>query len=77
MCETYLVTDGRNLVFGDRRVVVDDIRQRTTLHELHHNPKFEGILLQEGVQEVDNVLVSALLHDNNLVDNKFFPGLAA
>lgn len=34
----YLITDGGDLRFGDMIVVIDDIGQRPTFHEFHHNP---------------------------------------
>lgn len=41
----YLVADGRDLILGDRSIVVDHVRQRTTLHEFHHHPQLEGVFL--------------------------------
>lgn len=65
------------MIFGDRSIVVNDIGKRTALHELHHNPELESILLQESIQEVDNVVVSALLHYDDLIDNQLLSWLAS
>ena len=72
---THLVANCGNLLFADRRVVIDHVRQRTAFHELHHHPKLEGVFLQKGIQKVDDVVVSALFHHDNLVDNQFLARL--
>jgi len=75
MNQTYLETDRSDLVLRDGGVIVNDIRERTTLHKLHHHPQLERLLLQEGVQEVDNVVVPALLHHDDLVHDQLLARL--
>ncbi len=74
---TYLEADGRNLLFGDDGIVVNNISQGTTLHVLHDNPQLGEVVPQEGVEEVDNVGVSAVLHDHDLVDDELLAGLVS
>lgn len=45
----YLVAYSGDLCLCDMRVVIDDIGQRSTLHELHHNPQLVVALLQERI----------------------------
>lgn len=47
--------------------------QRTAFHVFHDDPEFA--LDQEGVDEVDNVLVLGFAHDENLVDDELLFGL--
>ena len=47
--------------------------QTAALHILHHNP--EITFDQETVHEVDNVLMLAVLHDEDFVDDKVLLGL--
>ena len=75
MKSTHLKTHGRNLILGNCRVIVDDVGQRTTLHELHHHPQLRRFFLQESVKEVHNVLVSTLLHNDDLVDDELLAWL--
>jgi hypothetical protein len=44
-CKTYLEADCRDLVFGNGRIVVNDIGQSTSLHELHYHPELELLFL--------------------------------
>lgn len=64
-----LSADCGNLTLG-HDVERDHIGQTTTLHVLHHNPKIAAD--EETVHEVDNVLMPAVLHDQNFVDNQVF-----
>jgi len=49
-------------------IVVDDVRKRTALHKLHHDPK---LLLDEvAIVKVDNVGMGALAHDDDFVDDE-------
>lgn len=72
---THLQTDCRNLVLRNAAVVINDIRQRPALHKLHDHPQLECILLKKRIQEVDNVVMPALLHHNNLIHNQLLPRL--
>ena len=45
-----------------------NIRQRPSLHVLHHHPKL--ILMQERVNIIDNVRVTRRAHNKDLVDNE-------
>ena len=72
---TGLEADCRDLIFGDDGIVVDDVGQRATLHELHHNPQFIVLLLQERVEEIDNVWMLAILHDDDLVHDQLLSRL--
>lgn len=45
-----------------------NIRKRTSLHVFHDHPEIASH--QERVHEVDDVLVLAVLHDQNLVDDQ-------
>nr|GFD54071.1 hypothetical protein [Tanacetum cinerariifolium] len=62
-----LATDGRDLALG-HHVERDDVRQTPALHVLHDNPKIAAD--QETIHKVDNVLVLAVLHDQDFVDDE-------
>lgn len=51
----------------------DNIGKTATLHVFHHNPKIAAN--KERVLEVDDVLVSAVSHDKNFVDDEILLGL--
>jgi hypothetical protein len=55
------------LTFG-HDIEGNDIRQAATFHVLHDNPQIS--LHKEAVHEIDNVLVFAVLHHQNFVDNQ-------
>lgn len=67
---TDLKTNRRNLILAYVRVSLNDIRQRTSLHKLHHNPQLRLLLRQERLNEVDNVRMLAILHHHNLIHNQ-------
>ena len=57
-------------------IILNYIRQRTTLHILHHHPKPKFIALNQiRFQKVDNIRVLGFLHHQDLVDNKFLSWL--
>lgn len=58
------------------RIAVDNVCQRASLHVLHDDPKLSA-LDEERVEEVDNVGMLALLHDEDLVDDELLPRLLA
>jgi len=62
-----LPADRRNLPLG-HDVERHNVGQAAALHELHHDPQFPRA--QIAVNEVDNVGVRALLHDQDLVDDQ-------
>lgn len=51
----------------------DNIRKTASLHILHNDPELSTA--QEAVDEVDNVGMRALLHDQDLIDNQVLLGL--
>jgi hypothetical protein len=59
--------DGGNLTLR-HHVEGDNIGKTTTLHVLHHHPKIAAN--EERVHEVDDVLVSAVPHDQDFVDDE-------
>ena len=67
-----LATDGANLALG-HHIKCHDIRQTPALHVLHDDPQVA--LHQERVHEVDDILVPAVLHDQDLVDDEILLGL--
>ena len=73
--KTRLKTDAGNLILL-QRVVLNDIRQRATLHVLHRDPQLDA-LQQIRVQEVDDIRMAALLHDQDLIDDELLARLGA
>lgn len=63
---------GRNLTFG-HHIEGDHIGKTAAFHVLHHNPEVAAD--KERVHEVDDVLVPAVPHDQNLVDDEILLGL--
>lgn len=45
------------------------IRERSSLHVLHHNPQFAS--REKGINKVHDVLVLSFTHHQNFVDNEF------
>lgn len=45
--KTDLCADGRDLIFLDNGIIVDDIGESTALHEFHDHPKLVALLLQK------------------------------
>ena len=74
-CRTpsHLQTDTRNLVFL-QSVVLDDVRQGAAFHVLHDDPKLV-ILHQVRLQEIDDIRVLGLFHNQDLVHDEFLAGL--
>lgn len=64
--------DGGDLALG-HDVERHDVGQAAALHELHHHPQLAGA--QIAVDEVHNVWVGAVLHDQDLVDDQVLLGL--
>jgi hypothetical protein len=62
-----LATDCRNLSLR-HHVERDNIGKTATLHVFHHHPKIAAN--KEGVHEVDDVLMPAVSHDQDFVDDE-------
>ena len=75
--QTNLMANSRDLRLGDLLVVVNHVGQRTALHIFHHHPQLIVAFLQERVEEVDDIGMGALLHDNDFVDNQLLSWLIA
>lgn len=45
--KTDLCADGRDLIFLDNGIIVDNIGESTALHEFHDHPKLVALLLQK------------------------------
>jgi hypothetical protein len=71
-CLAYLSANCRNLPLS-HHVVRDHVSQTAAFHELHDNPKIA--LDKIAIHEIHNVLVLALTHDENFVNNQIFLGL--
>jgi hypothetical protein len=70
---THLERDTRDLILF-HCIMLNNVRQRSSLHKLHHHP--EIIALDEiRLEEVDNVRVLRLLHDQDLVHDQLLPWL--
>lgn len=69
---TYLSAYCRNLSFT-HDVEGHHIRETTTFHVLHHDPQVQA--MKETLEEVHDVLVLAILHHKNLVDDQVLLGL--
>src|SRR6266480_181834 len=67
-----LPAHGCDLSFG-HDVVRDDICKTASFHVLHDHPQHSGYKI--AIHKIDNVLVLALLHDENFVDNEILLGL--
>lgn len=64
---SYLPAYCRNLSLR-HHIERDDICKTASFHVLHHDPQVQS--MQVAVQEIDNVLVLAVFHDQNLIDNQ-------
>lgn len=62
----------RYLSFG-HQIGGDDVGQRASFHVLHDYPKV--VLVEEGIDVVDDVGVSRCPHDENFVDDQILLGL--
>ena len=69
---TYLAADGSDLPLR-HDIEGYHVGQAATFHVLHDDPQISSH--QETVHKVDNVLMLAILHDQNLIDDKVFLGL--
>jgi hypothetical protein len=69
---TNLITYSRNLDLRNS-IIINNIRQRPTFHELHNNPQLS--LDQKRVQVIHNIRMLRLLHDQDLIHNEFFARL--
>jgi hypothetical protein len=67
-----LSADRRNLSLG-HDVERDNVSKASSLHILHDHPELSSAKV--AVNEVDNVGVGALLHDQDFVDNQVLLGL--
>lgn len=67
-----LAADGRDLTLG-HHVEGDNVSKTTALHVFHNHPEIATD--KEGVHKVDDVLVLAVPHDQNFVDDEVFLGL--
>lgn len=63
---------GGYLTFG-HQIGGDNVCQGASFHVLHDDPKV--VLVEEGVDVIDNVGVSRCAHDENLVDDQILLGL--
>ena len=70
---THFETDAGNLILF-KRVVLNNIGESTTLHVLHDDPELIAAN-KVRLQEVDNVRMLRLLHDENLVHNELYARL--
>lgn len=57
-----------------QRIVLNYVRQRTSLHVLHHHPQIAA-LHEVRLQKVDNIRMLRLLHHQDLIDDKLLAGL--
>lgn len=69
---TYFSADSGNLRLT-HDIEGHNIRKATSLHVFHHDP--EVTFVQVAVDEVDNVLMLAVFHDDNFVDDEILFGL--
>lgn len=69
---TNLAANRGNLSFA-HDVECHHVSETTAFHVLHHNPQIQTV--EVAFQEVDNVLVLAILHDKDLVDDQVLLGL--
>lgn len=67
-----LAADGGDLALG-HHVKGHDIGQTAAFHVLHDHP--EVALDEEGIHEVDDVLVSTIFHDEDFIDDEVLFGL--
>ena len=70
--KAYLSADSRNLPLA-HNVESNHISQTATLHVFHHHPEVQT--MEVTVQKVDNILVLAVLHNQNLIDDQILLGL--
>lgn len=70
---THLKADTRDLILL-QGIVFNNVRQSTSLHVLHNNPKLVTPD-QVSVKEVDDIRMLGLFHDKNLIHDKFLPWL--
>jgi hypothetical protein len=70
---THLQADRRNLILL-HLVLLNHVRQSAALHKLHDHPEVR-VLDEESLEKVDNVRVSRLAHNEDLVDYQLLAGL--
>lgn len=73
---SYLATDCSNMAFVYLRIVVDKIDERTSVHVVHDDPEHPVVINQEGIQEVDDVFMLPLFHDDDFIHQRFLSMLS-